>query len=39
MPWTGLESVARAYAKLVDEVNKIDLKGSRRDRVNRAPTS
>ena len=26
VPWTGLESAARAYAKIVDEVNKIDLK-------------
>ncbi len=26
VPWTGLESVTRAYAKLIDEVNKIPLK-------------
>jgi len=35
VPWTGLESTARAYAKLVDEVNKIelkDLKGPREPR-------
>jgi hypothetical protein len=26
VPWTGLESTTRAYAKMIDEVNKIDLK-------------
>lgn len=26
VPWTGLEAITRAYAKIVDEVNKIDLK-------------
>lgn len=26
VPWTGLASVTRAYAKIIDEVNKIDLK-------------
>ena len=35
VPWTGLESVARAYAKLVDEVNKIDLKELTRPRESR----
>jgi hypothetical protein len=26
VPWTGLESTTRAYAKMIDEVNKIELK-------------
>jgi len=26
VPWTGLEAVTRAYAKIIDQVNKIDLK-------------
>ena len=25
MPWTGLEASTRAYAKIVDEVNKLPL--------------
>jgi len=30
VPWTGLEAVTRAYAKLIDEVNKIPLKDLQR---------
>ena len=26
VPWTGLEATTRAYAKIIDQVNKIDLK-------------
>jgi hypothetical protein len=26
VPWTGLEAITRAYAKIIDEVNKIPLK-------------
>ena len=26
VPWTGLEAVTRAYAKLIDDVNKLPLK-------------
>ncbi len=25
VPWTGLEAVTRAYAKIIDEVNKLPL--------------
>ena len=25
VPWTGLEASTRAYARIVDEVNKLDL--------------
>ena len=25
VPWTGLEASARAYAKIIDEVNKLPL--------------
>ena len=25
VPWTGLEATTRAYAKIVDEVNKLPL--------------
>ena len=30
VPWTGLEAATRAYAKIVDEVNKIPLKDLQR---------
>jgi Peptidase family M28 len=30
VPWTGLEAVTRAYAKIIDEVNKLDLKDLQR---------
>jgi hypothetical protein len=30
VPWTGLEAVTRAYAKLIDDVNKIPLKDLQR---------
>lgn len=30
VPWTGLEAITRAYAKLIDEVNRIPLKDLRR---------
>jgi hypothetical protein len=30
VPWTGLEAVTRAYAKIVDDVNKIPLKDLQR---------
>ncbi len=26
VPWTGLEAITRAYAKIIDEVNKVPLK-------------
>lgn len=26
VPWTGLEATTRAYARIIDEVNKLDLK-------------
>lgn len=26
VPWTGLEATARAYARIIDEVNKLELK-------------
>jgi hypothetical protein len=29
-PWTGLEAAARAYAKIIDEVNKLPLSTFRR---------
>ena len=25
VPWTGLEATTRAYAKIIDEVNKLEL--------------
>jgi hypothetical protein len=30
VPWTGLEASTRAYAKIIDEVNKLDLKDLQR---------
>ncbi len=30
VPWTGLEGVTRAYAKLIDDVNKVPLKDLQR---------
>ncbi|HLG99471.1 MAG TPA: M28 family peptidase [Bryobacteraceae bacterium] len=30
VPWTGLEAVTRAYAKIIDEVNKLPLSGLKR---------
>jgi len=30
VPWTGLEAVTRAYAKIIDQVNKLDLKDLQR---------
>jgi hypothetical protein len=30
VPWSGLQNAARAYAKIIDEVNKIDLKDLQR---------
>lgn len=30
VPWTGLESATRAYAKLIDRVNALDLTDVRR---------
>ncbi len=30
VPWTGLESTARAYARIVDEVNKLELSDLKR---------
>ena len=30
MPWTGLESTTRAYAKIIDGVNTLDLKDLQR---------
>ena len=42
VPWTGLEAVTRAYAKIIDEVNKIPLKDLQRpamDNPNEADTA
>jgi hypothetical protein len=42
VPWTGLEAVTRAYAKLIDAVNKIPLKELQRpamDNPNEADTA
>ena len=25
VPWTGLETTTRAYARIIDEVNKLDM--------------
>ena len=30
VPWTGLEAATRAYARIIDEVNKIELKNLQR---------
>lgn len=30
VPWTGLEATTRAYAKIIDDVNKLDLKDVQR---------
>ena len=30
VPWTGLEATTRAYAKIIDDVNRLDLKDLRR---------
>jgi len=30
VPWTGLEATTRAYAKIVDEVNKLPLSALQR---------
>ena len=30
VPWTGLEAVTRAYAKIIDDVNKLPLKDLQR---------
>ncbi len=35
VPWTGLEATTRAYAKIIDEVNKIDLAELKRPREPR----
>jgi Peptidase family M28 len=41
VPWTGLEAATRAYAKIIDEVNKLPLKDLQRpvDADPNAPTS
>src|SRR5262249_44702142 len=44
VPWTGLEATTRAYAKIIDEVNKLDLKDLQRPpepspTASRAPTA
>jgi hypothetical protein len=30
VPWTGLEASTRAYAKIIEEVNKLDLRDLQR---------
>ena len=30
VPWTGLEAATRAYAKVIDEVNKLPLSALQR---------
>jgi hypothetical protein len=30
VPWTGLEASARAYARIIDEVNKLPLSAMQR---------
>jgi hypothetical protein len=30
VPWTGLEAITRAYAKIIDDVNDLDLKDLQR---------
>jgi hypothetical protein len=30
VPWTGLQSITRAYAKIIDGVNTLDLKDVQR---------
>jgi hypothetical protein len=30
VPWTGLEATTRAYARIIDDVNKLDLKDLQR---------
>jgi hypothetical protein len=37
VPWTGLEATTRAYAKIVDEVNKLPLSALQRPE-ERAPS-
>ena len=37
VPWTGLEATTRAYAKIVDEVNKLPLRALQRPE-DRAPS-
>jgi hypothetical protein len=34
IPWTGLESVTRAYAKVIEGINDLDLKD-----LNRQPNA
>jgi hypothetical protein len=38
VPWTGLEASTRAYAKIVDEVNKLPLSDLKRPEEPTAPT-
>ena len=35
VPWTGLEAVTRAYAKVIDEVNKLPLSALQRPDASR----
>ncbi len=39
VPWTGLEAVTRAYAKVIDEVNKLPLSALQRPDATRPPVS
>jgi hypothetical protein len=42
VPWTGLEASTRAYAKIIDSVNKlplVDLRPEERPRGRRHPSS
>jgi hypothetical protein len=39
VPWTGLEATTRAYAKVIDEVNKLDLRDLQRPEAPAPPPS
>jgi hypothetical protein len=39
VPWTGLEAVTRAYAKIIDDVNKIPLKDLQRPSTENTTTA
>ena len=34
VPWTGLESTARAYSRIIDRVNQMDLSDLQRPATN-----
>ena len=39
VPWTGLEATTRAYAKIIDEVNKLPLSDLQRPEEPAAPAA